>query len=130
MVFKKRTFKVLGGIFSIISLFFVVACYSFGRNPTKVKETLEAKDYKVTVLSGDALDKEFETSSLSSLELEYYLYAEKGDDKLYLYYFYTNKDAEFEFNFIRHDGLQSGQSNNVLYFGTSQALEDTKQDSE
>ncbi len=122
-----RTLKIFGGVFiSIISLFFVVACYNFGNNPTKVKETLEAKDYKVTVLSGEALDKEFETSSLSSLELEYYLFAEKGDDKLYLYYFYTNKDAEFEFNFLDHDGLQKGQSGNVIYFGTSQALEDSK----
>lgn len=125
---KKITIKLLS-LMLVITLFFtIVGCSFLGLTVDEAKANLEDAGYTVTVMDGaDYIDsEENQFTMLVSSELDKYLYAEKGDDKIYMYFFYTTDNASQNYNFMNMSGMRSGQNNKVVYFGTKQAVKDSK----
>ena len=121
--------KVIFKLFSIIAVLLLMiqleSCKAISKDDAKTN--LEGAGYKVLIMTGDEYEESDEnTFAITSLALEYYLYAEKDADKIYIYFFYSIDDASNNEPFINHDGLSSGQNNNVIYYGTKQAIKDAK----
>ena len=122
---KKTLFKILSIFVSKILLLQLASCKGITKDDAKAN--LEGAGYKVLIMTGDEYEESDEnTFTITSLELEYYLYAEKDADKIYIYFFYSIDDASNNEPFINHNGLSSGQNNNVIYYGTKQAIKDAK----
>ena len=94
----------------------------------EVKTSLEEAGYKVTVMTG----KEYIESdddrypNIMEFELDNYLYAEKENEKIELFFFTSVDNASNNYDFMFSDLPKSGQYNNVLYFATAQAKKDAK----
>ncbi|MBO4472655.1 MAG: hypothetical protein J5765_02475 [Clostridia bacterium] len=95
----------------------------------EAKTNLESAGYEVTVMSG----KEYVESDnnpypfIMEFELDHYLYAVKGEDVIHLYFFSTIDDASDNYDFMTGEkGQTSGQKNELVYFGTKQAISDAK----
>lgn len=59
-------------------------------------------------------------------ELDAYIYAKKGDDVIYMFFFTSTQNASNNYDRMSTDfiSLTSGQSNELVYFGTKQAIKD------
>lgn len=119
--------KLLSFMFTLVLVFALASCGLF-KSVTKeeAKANLEAAGYTVNVIEGSAYaeseDNEF---MLTASELETYMYAVKGEDKIKMFFFYTVNEASFNSEFMHNfDGLLSGQANELVYFGTRQAIKD------
>lgn len=123
----KLTLKLL--LFGVVSFLMIalVGCGLF-KSVTKdeAKENLEKAGYEVRVVDGSefADSEENPYPSILSSELDYYLEAKKGDDEIHLYFFVDTDIASNNYSFMNDPKLKSGQSNNVVYFGTKQAIKD------
>lgn len=109
-----------------LSVLFVAGCSLFkGINLDEVKTNLKNAGYTVTVLTGNEyVETEDAVSAIASYELENYLYAVKGEDKIHIFFFDSIDTASFNSDFINFSGLLGGQSNEVIYRGTRQAIKD------
>ena len=96
--------------------------------PDEAKETLEGAGYTVTVMSGSEFaDSDQNTFAIFASDLDSYLYAVKGNDVIYMYFFTDTDTASRNYDFMTAPGdLYGGQSNNVVYFATKQARKDAK----
>ena len=96
--------------------------------PDEAKETLEGAGYTVTVMSGSEFaDSDQNTFAIFASDLDSYLYAVKGNDVIYMYFFTDTDTASRNYDFMIAPGdLYGGQSNNVVYFATKQARKDAK----
>ena len=119
--------KLLSFMFTLVLVFALTSCGLF-KSVTKeeAKANLEAAGYTVNVIEGsvyaESEDNEF---MLTASELETYMYAVKGEDKIKMFFFYTVNEASFNSEFMHNfDGLLSGQANELVYFGTRQAIKD------
>ncbi len=90
--------------------------------------TLEEAGYTVDLSEGtgkygdDSSHFLFTVSSVDEV-----LHGEKGEDEIYLIYFYSIDDASFEYDFIfTPNGYTKGSINNMVYVGTPQAVKDAK----
>ena len=92
----------------------------------EAKANLENAGYEVRVVAGDEFADSDENPfpSIVAFELDNYLEAKKGDDVVYLYFFASVDYASNNYSFMHYDGLRSGQSNSLIYFGTKQAIKD------
>ena len=93
----------------------------------EAKTNLENAGYEVTVISGERYVDSAENPYpfLLAHELNYYLYAVKGDEKIYLYFFSSIDYASDNYTFMNGEsGMTSGQSNELVYFATKQAKSD------
>ena len=123
---KKITIALLIAILSAFSAFSFVGCGLFKSiKLDEAKANLENAGYAVTVMTGEEyVETEDAVSAITSSELAEYLYAVKGGDEIRLFFFYTIDDASFNSDFIVFNGQLGGQSNEVLYRGTRQAIKD------
>ena len=122
---KKNIIRIMTFALLLVTMFTLASC-SF-KTPTvdESKATLEAAGYTVEVMDGAAYcESEKNTFNLTSGELDKYLYAKKGDDEIYMFYFFSSSQAEFNSSFINYPGLLSGQSNEMIYYATKQARKD------
>ena len=124
---KKITKRLLSFVFALVLVVELASCGLF-KSVTKeeAKSNLETAGYTVTVVEGsvyaESEDNEF---MLTAGELDTYMYAVKGEDKIKLFFFYTIDQASLNSEFMNNfDGLLSGQSNELVYFGTRQAIKD------
>ena len=94
----------------------------------EAKANLEGAGYTVTVMTGqEYVDSDENTFGLTAAELENYLYASKGSDEIYLFFFVDVDTASRNYDFmIAPNKLLGGQSNKVVYFATRQARKDAK----
>ena len=125
----KRHFLKFMSLFLCLAVVGILSgCNLKGLTVEEAKTNLEAAGYTVTVREGEEFiesgDCEFDT--IFSSELEHYLYAEKGEDKIYMYFFININTASNNYTFMTMDGLRSGQNNKTVYFGTKQAVKDSK----
>ena len=124
MKFLVKSLFVVVFVFIISTLF---SCSLMGLSKDDAKKNLEDAGYDVTVIDGNTYtDSDDNTYFLVSTELEYYLYAKKGEEEIYMYFFYTIDQASSYYTFMTNSKLKSGQNNNVVYFGTKQAIKDSK----
>ena len=123
---KKAIFKFAAVALTLaLAVSFAGCGLFFGVAADDAKKNLEAAGYTLTVMDGeDYADSEENKFNVFASELVEYIHAVKGDDEVYLFYFISIDVAESNYNFIHFDKMQSGQSNELLYFGTSQALKD------
>ena len=122
----KKTVSMVFALVLVSALAILAGCsLFFGVSSADAKKNLEAAGYTVTVMDGDTYaDSEENKFNVISSDLVEYIHAVKGDDEIYLFYFFSIEIAESNYNFIHFDKLQSGQSNELLYFGTAKALKD------
>ena len=107
----------------------LTSCSSFfGTTPEKVKKNLEEATYTVNVIDGSTYADSDENPFpfLLGSELDTFVYGEKGEDRIYVYFFYFIEDAESNYTFMTMPGLSSGQNNKAVYFGTRQAIKDAQ----
>lgn len=94
----------------------------------EVQANLKEAGYEVTVLTGkeyvESEDKKYDT--IMEFELNNYLYAVKGDEKIEVFFFTSVDNASDNYTFMQSDLPKSGQSNEVVYFATKQAKTDAK----
>ena len=122
---KKNLLKAMTFVLLLASLFVLASCSFTTPTVEESKATLEAAGYTVTVRSGSEYTNSDDCEwPINDAELEYYLYAKKDSDEIYMFYFYTIDQAEFNKDFIHYNGLLSGQSNELIYFATKQARKD------
>ena len=89
------------------------------------KANLKAAGYEITVMSGEEyVDSSSEYPTIMSSELETYVYGKKGEDEIQLFFFYYINDASSNYSFMNNSKLLGGQSNELVYFGTRQAIKD------
>ena len=124
--------KVVLALVLCLTMFFALTSCSLsslmGLSCEQAEQNLKEAGYTVTIIDGaeyvDSEDCLFPI--LSAAELDKYLYAEKGDDKIYIFFFYFTDQAENNSTFMSMKGMSSGMNNNALYFGTKQAVKDSK----
>ena len=93
--------------------------------PEEAKTKLEEAGYQVSIMTGkEYVETDDAIPALSDIDLEYFLYAIKGNEVIYLFFFDSVDSASDNANFIFDSGLTSGQSNNVVYLATKQARKD------
>ena len=93
----------------------------------EAKANLENAGYEVTLMSGhDYIESDQNPYPfLMEHELDGYLYAVKGEDVVYLYFFTSVDNASDNYDFMNeHSDLKRGQSNAVIYMATAQAKSD------
>lgn len=122
---KQLTYKLMT-LLVVLSLFFVLpGCNIFGVSEDQAKENLVAAGYELEVLDGATYcNSDQNQFNLFETDLVTYIHATKGDDEIYLFYFWSIDDASFNYGFMSMRGLRSGQSNELVYFGTKQAVKD------
>ena len=112
----------------LVALISISGCSFSGLTVDEAKTNLTEAGYEVRVMNGgeylDSDENEFQT--IIEAELDYYLYATKGEDKIYMFFFVSTDVASNNYSFMNMDGLRSGQNNSVVYFGTKQAIKDSK----
>ncbi|MCR5184814.1 MAG: hypothetical protein K6C32_01875 [Bacilli bacterium] len=111
--------------FAAIPFMAVTACTFFSSiSPETAANNLREKEYEVTVTSGNDVDTSNPDTPLYNLSfVTDCVYGQKDSDEVYLIYFPSTDDAEDQMNFI-HTKLKSGQVNEMIYVGTSQAIKD------
>ncbi|MBR4800746.1 MAG: hypothetical protein IK048_03675 [Clostridia bacterium] len=107
----------------------LVACNMFKEiKLDEVKANLENAGYEVIVMSGsEYCNSDKNEHNLYETDLNTYLEAHKGGDKIFIFFFTDTSTAsrqkEFMFNFDA-DATYDGQSNEVVYYATKQARKD------
>ena len=109
-----------------LSVLFVAGCSLFtGIQLDTVKENLENAGYTVNVMTGDEyVETDDAVLAISAAELNKFLYAVKGEDEIYIFFFTDINTASFNSDFIHIKNLLGGQHNEVIYCGTRQAIKD------
>ena len=109
-----------------LSVLFVAGCSLFtGIKLDEVKTNLENAGYTVNVMTGDEyVETDDAVLAISAAELNKFLYAVKGEDEIYIFFFTDMSTASFNSDFIYINGLLGGQHNEVIYRGTRQAIKD------
>ncbi|MBP5343048.1 hypothetical protein J6Y73_03910 [bacterium] len=126
----KKTRKILSSILLLLVCGLSVLClagcnFFFGPTAEDIQKNLEDNGYTVTVLDGsDYIGSEADTFAVTSLDT--YIFGVKGEDRIYVFFFYSIDDAELNGSFINISGLKQGQTNNIIYVGTKQAIKDAK----
>lgn len=115
---------VLVALIVVIASSFV-ACNLFKEiKLDEVKTNLKNAHYNVTVQTGAEYCEGENPYNLTASTLKTYLYASKGDDVIYVFFFTSIDAASFEKDFIMINGMYDGQSNEVVYYATKQARKD------
>ena len=112
--------------FLALSVISFAGCSLFtGIDLEEVKGNLENAGYTVNVMTGDEyVETDDAVLTITSAELEKYLYAVKGEDEIHIFFFINIDTASFNSDFIYINGLLGGQHNEVIYRGTRQAIKD------
>ena len=123
----RKILKISAFLLLLVSLFTLTSCNLKGLTLEEAKTNLEEAGYTVTIIDGatycNSDDNEF---LLLETELENYLYASKGDDKIHMFFFYTIDEASSNSSFINFPNLLGGQTNELVYYATRQARKDAK----
>ena len=91
------------------------------------KTNLDNAGYEVKVMTAEQyLASDGHDEFIFESELDKYIYAKKGDDEIYLFFFTSIKNASNNYDRMssNFNDLKSGQSNELVYFGTKQAVKD------
>ena len=124
---KKNIISVFTIVLLLVSLFMLASCSFNAPKVEDVKANLEAIGYTVTVKTGsEYVNSDENEFNLTEAELDSYLYAKKGDDEIYMFYFFSIDLAEANKDFMNFPKLLSGQTNELIYFATRQARKDAK----
>ncbi len=124
---KTKLLKISSFLLLLLSLFTLTSCNLKGLTLDEAKANLEAAGYEVKIIDGATYcDSDQNEFFLFSSELENYLYAEKGDDKIHMFFFYTIDQASRNSDFIDYPDLLGGQTNQLVYCATRQARKDAK----
>ncbi len=112
----------------ILALFiFIVLTSCKAISKDEANTNLLNAGYKVEIMDGDEFEESDENKFLIfGFELEYYLYAEKDEDEIHMFFFISIDAASENEPFIYYDGLKGGQINNLVYYGTKQAIKDAQ----
>lgn len=120
---------LLTSVLFLSMILLLTSCSFFGISCEQAEKNLKDAGYNVTVMDGSAYVDSDDClfPMLSGAELEYYLYAEKGEDKIYMFFFYFTEQAESNYDFMNMNdrSLRSGMNNGTVYFGTKQAVKDS-----
>ena len=125
----KRTLTLFASfILMLLVALTLSSCSLFGLSVEQAEANLNDAGYRIEIKDGSEYVESDENPfpAISGAELEYYLYAEKGDDKIYMYFFISIDAAESNYSFMSMKGLSSGHNNKVIYFGTKQDIKDSK----
>ena len=122
--------KKTGLLLLVATLLLTVCAVSFmgcrlsSMSLDEAKSNLKEAGYEVTVMTAQEY---VEAGNDDYFGLETYLYAVKGSDKIYMYFFNTVDNASDSSTFITGgSGLYSGQNNELVYLATKQARKDAK----
>ena len=109
-----------------LSIISFAGCSLFtGIQLDEVKANLENAGYTVNIMTGDEyVETEDAVPAIGASELDKFLYAVKGEEEIYIFFFYTIDNASFNSDFININNLLGGQHNEVIYRGTRQAIKD------
>ena len=123
---KKIISLSLAVIVIALSVLFVAGCSLFtGIKLDTVNTNLKDAGYTVTVLTGDEyVETDDAVLAISAAELNKFLYAVKGEDEIYIFFFTDINTASLNSDFIIINGMLGGQHNEVIYRGTRQAIKD------
>ena len=110
------------GLFAMV----LVGCRFAPLSIEEAKTNLENAGYEVTIIDGSTFVESEDNPYmfLISAELENYLVATKDQEEIHLYFFYTTNQASDNYSFMNDPKLSSGQNNQLVYFGTKQAIKD------
>ena len=127
----KKTISLL--LIATLLLGITVACFSgcdlfHTLTIEEAEANLKEAGYTVTIKDGaEYAESDENTYYLNAAELDKYLYAEKGEDVIYMFFFNSIDLASHNYEFmIAPNKLLGGQSNNLVYFATRQARKDAK----
>jgi hypothetical protein len=126
---KSIALLIIVAVLSATVIVSLAGCKLFkGINVDDAKSNLEAAKYEITELSGKEFvqQKGEEYPFVIESELERYLCAVKGDEKIEIFVFTTTRVAERNYDSLHINASKSGQSNEVIYFATKQAYADAK----
>ena len=126
---KLRTvLAILLVVVVLASIFALAGCNLFKSVTANQSEAnLKNAGYDVTVMTGaQYVASDDADPFIFESELNNYIYAKKGDEVIYLFFFTTvnNASSNYDRMSIDYNSLRSGQSNELVYFGTKQAIAD------
>ena len=122
---KKIILKISLLFAAILFIINLASCKSISKDDAKAN--LEGAGYKVEIMDGDEYsDSDKNEFAITSIDLEYYLFATKDSEQIHIFFFISTDAASNNEPFISFSNLSSGQTNNVLYYGTKQAIKDAK----
>ncbi len=123
---KKITSLLLVFSFLVLFIVSVTGCDLFKSiDLDEVKANLESAGYTVTVKTGaEYVMEDNDAPTVTSSELDYYLYGVKDSDVIHLFFFVSVDAASDNADFIYINSQTSGQNNSVVYFATRQAKKD------
>ena len=119
-----KLFTFLSFVFILVAL---TGCSLFkSMSAEQAKANLENAGYEVVVMTGEEFIKSDKNKSpaIETNELEKYVYGKKGEDVIHLYFFKSIDVASKYMEVIQATNLKQGQKNELLYFGTQQAIKD------
>lgn len=121
----KLTIKSLMLVIALLLFVGLFGCRLTSISVEEAKSNLEAAGYEVRLVEGSewADSEENPYPTIMSTELDKYLEAKKDDEVIYMYFFYFTDDASNNYTFM-NSKYTSGQNNNLVYFGTKQAIKD------
>ena len=92
----------------------------------EAKSNLENAGYEVKIVDGSTFvdSKENPYPFIFASELEKYLVATKDSEEIHMYFFYNVDQASNNYSMMTNSKLSSGQNNQLVYFGTKQAIKD------
>jgi len=114
----------------IVALFTLTlaSCSLNGISIEEAEANLKEAGYTdIVIMTGEEYvnQEDCEYPSIFASELDYYLYARKGQDYIKMFYFWSvdaaSSNAEWMFS-----PDYTGQTNNIYYIGTRQAIKDVK----
>ena len=116
------------GLFALatISTLALTACRFNAPTIEEERTWLTEAGYQVTVTSGNDVDTDNPDTPLFNMFLvSDCVYGSKDNDEIYLIYFNSINAASDAYTFMTTK-LKSGQINELVYAGTSQAIKDAK----
>ena len=115
-------------LITAVSVGFFAGCGLFNTvTYDEAVSNLKGAEYTVTEMTSEqffASDMTNKFPTITEAELERFIYANKGDNEIYLFFFVSVNAASNNYTFISEKNLQGGQSNEIVYLGTKQAIKD------
>ena len=123
---QRKVSAIIISIILVVCAVSMMGCDFFKSvSADEAKANLQNAGYTIAIeMSGNEFDRN--KFNLTSGELEKYIYAYKGDDKIHIYVFRSIADAENNYSFMIESNLLGGQSNEIVYFATKQARKDAQ----
>ena len=121
--------KILSFLVAVLMLVTLASCSFFGLTVEQAEANLNDAGYEVHVIAGADFNEDecpINVGTMLSSEIDYYLWAKKGDDEIYLFFFPDSERASDALMTMSHKTFKSGSNSGTVYFGTKQAIKDSK----